>query len=66
LQTYSRADSYPILGIGANGVTGRLSGTVIGGSTSQTLVVDGRTVPGAPDWSRRGAPTIFGSQHAAR
>jgi hypothetical protein len=66
LQTYSRADSYPILGIGANGVTGRLSGTVIGGSASQTLVVDGRSVPGAPDWSRRGAPTIFGSQHAAR
>ena len=66
LQTYSRADSYPILGIGANGVTGRRSGTVIGGDAPQTVTVDGRVVPGAPDWSRRGAPTIFGSQHAAR
>ena len=62
LQTYSRADSYPILGMGANGVTGARSGTVIGGSSSQTVVVDGRTVPCAPDWSRKGAPTIFGSQ----
>jgi len=66
LQTYSRADSYPILGIGANGVTGRLSGTVVGGSATQSITVDGRAVPGAPDWSRQGAPTIFGSQHAAR
>jgi hypothetical protein len=66
LQTYSRADAYPILGIGANGVTGRLSGTVIGGTANSSITVDGRVIPGAPDWSRRGAPTIFGSQHAAR
>lgn len=66
LQTYSRADSFPILGIGANGVTGRLSGTVIGGTSSQSVTVDDRRIPGAPDWSQRGAPTIFGSQHAAR
>jgi len=26
-------------------------------------MVDGREIPGAPDWSQRGAPTIFGSQH---
>ena len=31
LQTYSAADSYPVAGIGANGVAGRHSGTVIGG-----------------------------------
>jgi ectoine hydroxylase len=66
LQTYSLADSYPILGMGANGVTGALSGTVIGGSSTQTVVVDGRRVPCAPDWSRRGAPTIFGSQQDGR
>ncbi len=63
LQTYSRADSYPILGIGANGVTGKRSGAVIGGAAQQSVIVDGRVIPGAPDWSQRGAPTIFGSQH---
>lgn len=62
LQTYSRADSYPIAHIGANGSTGALSGSVIGGDSRQRIVVDGREIPGAPDWSRRGAPTIFGSQ----
>jgi len=66
LQTYSRADSYPVSHIGANGVTGRLSGTVIGGTSEQSIVVEGRTIVGAPDWSRSGAPTIFGSQHAER
>ena len=63
LQTYSRADSYPISHIGANGVTGRLSGAVVGGDSGQSIVIEGRTVLGAPDWSRSGAPTIFGSQH---
>jgi len=62
LQTYSRADSYPIAHIGANGVTGALSGSVIGGDSRQRVVIEGREIPGAPDWSRRGAPTIFGSQ----
>lgn len=62
LQTYSHADSYPIAHIGANGSTGALSGSVIGGDSLQKIVVDGREIPGAPDWSRRGAPTIFGSQ----
>ena len=62
LQTYSRADSYPISHIGANGVTGRLSGAVVGGDSGQSIVIEGRTVLGAPDWSRSGAPTIFGSQ----
>ncbi|MDH5291871.1 MAG: phytanoyl-CoA dioxygenase family protein [Acidimicrobiia bacterium] len=63
LQTYSAAGSYPIAGIGANGVTGRHGGTVIGGAARQQLTVAGRPMQGAPDWSRRGgAPTIFGSQ----
>jgi ectoine hydroxylase-related dioxygenase (phytanoyl-CoA dioxygenase family) len=62
LQTYSAVDSYPVAGIGANGVSGRHSGTVIGGPASQMLEVDGRSMRGAPDWSRKGPPTIFGSQ----
>lgn len=65
LQTYSAASSYPIGGIGANGVRGRFGGAVIGGEPSQVIEVDGRAMRGAPDWSRRGAaPTIFGSQQA--
>ncbi len=64
LQTYSAADSYPILGMGANGAVGKVSGTIVGGSSSNTVEVDGRRVPCAPDWSRSGAPTIFGSQQA--
>ena len=62
LQTYSRADSYPILGIGANGNAGKRSGAVIAGNAQQSLTIDERVIPGAPDWSQRGAPTIFGSQ----
>ncbi len=64
LQTYSAADSYPLLGMGANGAVGKISGTVIGGESTLTVEVDGRRVPCAPDWSRKGAPTIFGSQQA--
>jgi len=63
LQTYSRADSYPIAHIGANGVTGALSGAVVGGTSQQCVTVEGRQILGAPDWSQSGAPTIFGSQH---
>ncbi|MDH3683936.1 MAG: phytanoyl-CoA dioxygenase family protein [Acidimicrobiia bacterium] len=62
LQTYSAIESYPVAGIGANGVTGRNGGTIVGGSPSQMLEIDGRVLHGAPDWSRKGAPTIFGSQ----
>jgi ectoine hydroxylase-related dioxygenase (phytanoyl-CoA dioxygenase family) len=64
LQTYSAVDSYPVVGIGANGVTGATSGAVIGGASPQTITVDGRQMRGAPDWSKKGPPTIFGSQHA--
>lgn len=62
LQTYSAVDSYPVAGIGANGMDGRCGGTVIGGEPTQMLEIDGRTMHGAPDWSRSGPPTIFGSQ----
>lgn len=62
LQTYSAVNSYPVAGIGANGVAGRSSGTVIGGASPQLLEIDGRMMVGAPDWSRKGPPTIFGSQ----
>ncbi len=62
LQTYSAVDSYPVAGIGANGVAGRTSGVVIGGESPQHLEIDGRVMHGAPDWSRKGPPTIFGSQ----
>lgn len=63
LQTYSAVDSYPLLGIGANGATGRASGMLIGdGGPASTLTVQGRTMPAAPDWSRGGYTTIFDAQ----
>ncbi|MEM7019032.1 MAG: phytanoyl-CoA dioxygenase family protein, partial [Pseudomonadota bacterium] len=62
LQTYSAIDSYPVTGIGANGVVGRTGGTIVGGEPSQMLSIHGRTMHGAPDWSKKAAPTIFGSQ----
>lgn len=63
LQTYSALDSYPIAGIGANGATGRSGGTIVNAGTAhQRLTIDGRSMHGAPDWSRTGAPTLFASQ----
>lgn len=64
LQTYSAIDSYPVAHIGANGVTGRSGGIIVGGESPQLLEIDGRTMHGAPDWSAKGPPTIFGSQQA--
>ncbi len=64
LQTYSALDSYPVLGIGANGVDGANSGRIVGGAPSQEVTVDGRPMRGAPDWRKQGPPTIFGSQQA--
>ena len=60
LQTYSAADSYPVKGLGANGVLGEYGGSVIGDDSPQTLTVEGRAMHAAPDWAE--APTIFGSQ----
>jgi len=63
LQTYSALESYPVAGIGANGVTGPSGGTIVnGGSPNQQLTIAGRAMHGAPDWSRTGAPTLFSSQ----
>jgi len=64
LQTYSAADSYPVGNIGANSVRTGLAGTIIGGTAEMGLTIEGRSMRGAPDWSRRGgkSPTIFGSQ----
>ena len=60
LQTYSSADSYPVKGLGVNGVLGKNGGCVIGDNSPQLLTVEGRTMHAAPDWSE--VPTIFGSQ----
>jgi len=63
LQTYSAFDSFPLLGVGANGATGRTSGMLIGqGEPARSLTVHGRTMPAAPDWSRGGYTTIFDVQ----
>ena len=63
LQTYSAAGSYPLLGVGTNGVTGSASGQLIGdGEPPRSLTVNGRTMPAAPDWSRGGYTTIFDVQ----
>ena len=67
LQTYSALDSFPLLGVGANGMTGKSSGVLIGeGAPPQTITVGGRTMPAAPDWSRGGYTTIFDVQEKAR
>ena len=62
LQTYSRADSYPLLGVGTNGETGRRSGQIVRGSAPSHLTVGGRTMPAAPDWSRGTYTSIFDYQ----
>jgi len=67
LQTYSAHDSYPLLGVGANGATGRASGMLIGsGDPARSLTIDGRTMPAAPDWSRGGYTTIFDVQQDSK
>ncbi len=62
LQTYSRADAYPLIGVGANGRAGSHSGLVIGGPPPRWIEVGGRRMPAAPDWSRGGYTTIFDVQ----
>ena len=62
LQTYSALESYPIANCGVNGVTGRNGGRICGGEATQELTIEGRAMHVAPDWSRNGPPTIFGSQ----
>ncbi|MCP5027117.1 MAG: phytanoyl-CoA dioxygenase family protein [Actinomycetia bacterium] len=62
LQTYSAADSYPLLGVGTNGRTGGLSGTLVGEGSPRWITVEGRRMPAAPDWSKGGYTTIFDVQ----
>lgn len=60
LQTYSAADSFPLLGVGTSGVTGRSSGQLVGGGDPpRWLTIGERRMPAAPDWSRGGYTTIF-------
>jgi ectoine hydroxylase len=60
LQTYSAADSFPLLGVGTTGLTGGSSGQLVGdGDAPRWLTIEGRTMPAAPDWSRGGYTTIF-------
>ena len=67
LQTYSAAGSYPLLGVGTNGVTGRSSGVLVGSAAPpRSLTIEGRTMPAAPDWSRGGYTTIFDVQERGR
>ena len=65
LQTYSAASSYPLLGVGTNGRTGGLSGTLVGGEAPRWISIGGRSMPAAPDWSRGGYTTIFAAQSGA-
>lgn len=62
LQTYSRADSYPLLGVGTNGKAGPNAHRLIRGSVPTTLTVGGRTMPAAPDWFRGDYTSIFDHQ----
>ncbi|MGI9603313.1 MAG: phytanoyl-CoA dioxygenase family protein [Acidimicrobiales bacterium] len=62
LQTYSRADSYPLLGVGTNGLGSRRAHQVVRGSAPEHLEVDGRRLPTAPDWYRNSYTSIFDVQ----
>lgn len=66
LQTYSRGDSYPLLGVGTNGKAGRNAHRLIRGAAPEHLTVAGRTMPTAPDWFRGTYTSIFDHQQAER
>ena len=60
LQTYSAADSFPLLGVGTTGLNRRSTGRLVGGGDPpRWLTIEGRRIPAAPDWSRGGYTTIF-------
>ena len=48
--TYSAAESFPLLGVGTNGRTGKLTGTLVGGPSPRWITVGGRRMPAAPNW----------------
>ena len=62
LQSYSRADSYPLLGIGTNGKISPSAHTLVRGSAPDHIRVGGRTLPAAPDWYKGGYTSIFAHQ----
>ena len=62
LQTYAPADSYPLLGVGTNGVAGRSAHKLIRGSAPSSLTIGGRSMPAAPDWFRGAYTSIFDYQ----
>jgi Phytanoyl-CoA dioxygenase (PhyH) len=62
LQTYSRADSYPLLGVGTNGKSGLRAHQLVRGSAPAHIEVDGRRMPAAPDWFRGDYTSIFDHQ----
>ncbi len=64
LQTYSRADSFPLLGVGTNGESGRRAHQLVRGSAPSHLTVGGRTMPTAPDWFRGTYTSIFDYQQS--
>ena len=64
LQAYSRADSFPLLGVGTNGKADRSAHQLVRGSQPTTLTVGGRTMPAAPDWYRGSYRSIFSVQQA--
>ncbi len=64
LQTYSRADSFPLLGIGTNGKAGANAHRLVRGQAPDHLTVAGRTMAAAPDWFRGTYTSIFDHQQA--
>ncbi len=64
LQSYSRADSYPLLGVGTNGKVGQSAHTLVRGSAPERLTIEGRTMPAAPDWYKGAYTSIFAHQQA--
>jgi ectoine hydroxylase-related dioxygenase (phytanoyl-CoA dioxygenase family) len=65
LQTYSRADSYPLLGVGTNGKAGNSAHTLVRGSAPDRITINGRTMHAAPDWYKGTYTSIFAHQQGA-
>ncbi|MBT5849895.1 MAG: phytanoyl-CoA dioxygenase family protein [Acidimicrobiaceae bacterium] len=62
LQTYSRADSYPLLGVGTNGKISSSAHSLVRGAAPDRITVGGRTMPAAPDWYKGKYTSIFAQQ----
>ena len=62
LQTYSRADSYPLLGVGTNGKDSGSAHTIVRGSAPDQITIAGRAMPAAPDCYKGTYTSIFAQQ----